>query len=439
MPQFIIDLKTLYKDMDKPDRILLTLVALTFFSFPIGTAPPLILIITAFIVFIVSGKFLGIRKLWQEHPICPLVIDLTDKSEREIDWKSCVLRNLSDNWILPLLLFLSLPWIGLIYAPEISDVSMDYARKTHYWLYAFVIALLPLDKRAMAFVVKAFLAGLFVNSIFAFIQFAGFAPPPAPSSIQGYFGFGVIYSALSMYLVSAIMMASFFFKSAQTKEIKAFNLMLIFIFLFHISIMDGRNGYVTFFILSPLIAINVIGRFEWKKMVLICIVFLLAMSFSPVLKNRIKTTFINLRANQQVILEQPWTTKIIDIVPRFYLLRSALDIFVKHPVIGAGTGGYRYYTGQEGGIPQSHPHSNILYMGASFGIVGLFSYLWLCWVMFKKSWQHRDEIQGYFALSILLVIFISGFFNSQIIDSGPALFFALGYGLLNQMNSQQLT
>jgi len=58
--------------------------------------------------------------------------------------------------------------------------------------------------------------------------------------------------------------------------------------------------------------------------------------------------------------------------------------------------------------------------------------------MFKKSWQHRYEIEGYFSLSIFLVIFISGFFNSQILDSGPALFFTLGYGLLNHMESRQV-
>lgn len=426
----MIDLKKFYGDMDKTEQILLTLVSLTFFSFPIGTAPPLILIITAFVVFLFSGKFIGIRTLWQENGMWPTFG--TNRS-RPIGWKNRIGIMLSENWILPLFIFVSLPWIGLLYVPEISNVSMDYARKTHYWLYTFVIALLPLDRRAISLVVKAFLAGLLVNSLFAFMQFAGLAAPPAPSGIQGYFGFGVIYSALSMYLVSAILMASFFFKSSQTIGIKVLNILLIFIFLFHISIMDGRNGYVTFFILSPLVAINVIGRFEWKKVVLVCIVFILCMSFSPVLKNRVISTFVNLKANQKLILDNPWSKKVIEILPRFYLLRSAVDIFIEHPVIGAGTGGYRYYTGQEGGLPQSHPHSNVLYMGVSFGVVGLFSYLWLCWVMYRKSWRHRDDIQGYFALSILLVIFISGFFNSQIIDSGPALFFALGYGLLNHM------
>ncbi|MBF0203241.1 MAG: O-antigen ligase family protein [Desulfamplus sp.] len=421
MYQFIIDFKTLYKDiyndLSKADRIILTLVALTFFSFPIGTAPPLILIITAFIVSVISGKFFNIKRVWQQNRLQPFF---------------------SENWIWPLLIFVALPWIGLIYVPEISDVSMDYARKTHYWLYALVIALLPVERRGITLVVKAFLAGLLVNSLFAFIQFAGLASPPTPSGIQGYFGFGVIYSALSIYLVAAILMASFFLKSAKTTAMKALNILLIFIFLSHISIMDGRNGYVTFFLLSPLVAINVIGRFEWKKVMLICLLFLLCMSFSPVLKNRISSTISNLKANQQIIFEQPWGKKVIGIMPRFYLLRSAVDIFLEHPIIGSGTGGYRYYTALEEGIPQSHPHSNILYMGASFGIVGLFSYLWLCWVMFKKSWRHREEIQGYFALSIFLVVFISGFFNSQILDSGPALFFALGYGLLNHFDKQKL-
>ncbi len=405
------DLKKFYQNTKKIDSAVLILVGMTFFSLPIGTAPPLVFIILAFLVSLFSGKFFDEKQMGKMS---------------------------NSSWVWPILLMMLLPWAGLLYVPELTDVSWDYARKTHYWLYAFVIALIPLDKTVIPWIIKAFLAGLLLNTMFALVQYAGFFPAPAPSGIQGYFGFGVIYSALSMYLVAGILMASLFFKHARSVAMKSLNLFLILIFLFHITIMDSRNGYITFLLLSPMAAVNMIGRFKWKKLVALCLFFLVCMSFSPVLKNRLASTMKNLKAYKHVILNESWGKDVIELMPRFYLVRSAVDIFMEHPVAGAGTGGYRYYTAMGQGGAQSHPHSNILYMGVSFGLIGLFAYFWFCWEMFRTSWKFRHEIQGYFALSIFLVIFISGFFNSQILDSGPVLFFAMGYGLLSHMKQLKL-
>ncbi|SLM28742.1 membrane hypothetical protein [Desulfamplus magnetovallimortis] len=401
----MLDLKKTYQGMEKSDRVIFTLVGMTFFFLPIGTAPPLMCIILASATALFSGKLVDAGKM------------------------------LKSPWAWPLLAMILLPWVGLLYVPELTDVSWDYARKTHYWFYAIVIALLPVDKRAVIWIVKAFLAGLAINALFAMIQYAGLCQPPSPSGIKGYFGFGVIYSALSMYLVAGILAASFFFRSSSQIGIKVFNLILIILFLFHITIMDGRNGYMTFLLLSPMVAVNIVGRLEWKKVTLLCIIFVLCMSFSPVLQKRINGTIKNLKLYKQVILNESWGKDVISQMPRFYLVRAAVDIFMDNPIAGAGTGGYRYYTAQEQGGAQSHPHSNILYMGASFGLIGLFVYLWICWVMFEQAWRLKQELSGYFALSIFLVIFISGFFNSQILDSGPALFFAMGYGLLGRFKS----
>ena len=404
--QFLNELKLYFQDMLITDRIIFILVGLTFFFLPIGTAPPLITIILAFLTALFSGKFFDFR------------------------------QRVSRQWIWPLLAMIILPWVGLLYAPELTDLSWDYARKTHYWLYAILIALIPLSGKVIPWIVKAFLAGLLLNALLAMVQFAGFLAPPAPSGIVGYFGFGVIYSALSIYLVAGILMASLFFKNADSVGSKVFYVFLILLFLFHIIIMDGRNGYVTFVLLSPMVAINLIGRCEWKKVIPVCLIFIFCMSFSPVLKNRLQSTVDNLKAYQQVLLDDSWGKDMIDLMPRFYLVRSAVDLFIDHPLVGVGTGGYYYYIskGKNGG--HTHPHSNILYMGVSFGLLGIVAYFWLCWIMLSRAWGSRHQIRGYFSISIFWVIFISGFFNSQILDSGPALFFALGYGLIGYADFQ---
>ena len=76
-----------------------------------------------------------------------------------------------------------------------------------------------------------------------------------------------------------------------------------------------------------------------------------------------------------------------------------------------------------------HPHNNILYMAVSFGLVGVFAILWLFWEIFKNSWRERHTPLGWFIFSTALVIFVSGMFNSQILDAGTAYIFSLAIGL----------
>ncbi|MBF0202320.1 MAG: hypothetical protein HQK66_13625, partial [Desulfamplus sp.] len=260
MPQFMDDLKNFHSSTTLIDRSVFYLTAAAFFFLPTGTAPPLICIIPALGILVLSGRIFTIRT--KIHP----------------------------PWIWPLVLMIMLPWAGLLYVPEITDVGIDYARKSHYWLYALVVALIPGHKAVIPFIARAFLAGLFINTLLALMQYGGLVTPPSPSGIQGYFGFGVIYSALSIYLVAGILTASLFFRQTSGPGPKTACLILMALFLFHISIMDGRNGYLTFILVSPMVAANLVGMLHWKRQVAVCTLFIVFMSFSPVLQNRIAET-----------------------------------------------------------------------------------------------------------------------------------------------------
>ena len=124
-------------------------------------------------------------------------------------------------------------------------------------------------------------------------------------------------------------------------------------------------------------------------------------------------------------------------MPRPFILESAVKIFIEHPVIGVGTGGFKYHT-KIMGSAKSHPHNNILYMAVSFGIFGIFACLWLFWKMFKVAWNEREKPLGYLVLSICMVIFLGGFFDTHILNTGTALLFAMGYGFLSHLDGEQL-
>ena len=105
-----------------------------------------------------------------------------------------------------------------------------------------------------------------------------------------------------------------------------------------------------------------------------------------------------------------------------------------HPFMGIGTGSITEPTKARGHLV-THPHNNFLYMGASYGILGIAACFWLFWKMFKTSWRLRNTALGYFVFSACIVLFLGGMFDTQILNTGTLLFLSLTYGLLNHLRN----
>ncbi|MBW1899283.1 MAG: hypothetical protein JRI61_09520, partial [Deltaproteobacteria bacterium] len=63
-----------------------------------------------------------------------------------------------------------------------------------------------------------------------------------------------------------------------------------------------------------------------------------------------------------------------------------------------------------------------------FGMVGIAILFWLFIEIFRNAWKNRDTPLGFFLLSTALVVFVSGVFNSQILDTGTLFLFAVTTG-----------
>ena len=130
--------------------------------------------------------------------------------------------------------------------------------------------------------------------------------------------------------------------------------------------------------------------------------------------------------------DSAWGKKYTIHQDRFYMWRGAIRIFLSNPLFGIGTGGYQTEMkriGDPEAPPIAHPHNNILYMAVSFGILGLIVLFWFFWEIISNAWRERNTLLGYFILTVSLVIFISGLFNSQILDANTAFFLAIATGL----------
>jgi len=383
----------------KGDTLLYFVFVAVFFFMSLGTTLVTIFGILSLYVWLFAGKIKGFKFI------------------------------VKNTWFWPVLVFMVLPWVGLLYTPDLSGIGIDYAGKSHYWLYTITVASISFAVFPSERLVQAFLAGLALNAVVAIYQFAGFVPLTRGYE---YRGFGEGYGVLSVFLIVGILAASYYFGKAAEKKSKVLLSLLILLYFFHLIIMQGRAGYVTFVLLSPLIVHALFRKIGFLKILVACVCLLSLMSLSPVVRQRVRLSIDQIEHHVHAEGDAAWGKEYSQHQDRFYMWYGAIPIFLDNPVIGVGTGGYQRAM-KERGKPDdpdmAHPHNNLLHMAVSYGIVGILAYLWLFAETIRNAWAQKETPVGFFVLSAAIVIFVSGLFNTTILDVGTLFLLAVAVGL----------
>ena len=334
------------------------------------------------------------------------------------------------SWFWPVAILILLPWIGLLYTPDRSGFGIDFATKTYYWLYAFVVAGIPFTRFSPERLMQAFFIGLAINALVAILQILGIIPKLNPVA----YGLGLGSSTMAVFLPLGILMASYYFRDTNEKRKRIVYGLLMGTYFFHLISLVGRAGFLTFFVVSPLILRNLFGRLKPLKISLVYVCLVGIMLLSPSVWERIHRSIDQIKyhfnADSKLALGEGYNDEEI----RLYMWGGALQIFLENPILGIGTGGYPI-TLHERGDPDwpivAHPHSDLLYMAASFGIIGIFAFLWFFWELVRNAWKERDTPLGFFIFSAAIVFLISGLATSEIVDAQTGFLLALVAGLQN--------
>ena len=380
--------------------LFLAFVAL-FFCMPMGTSPPTICAALVTIIWVFSGRVL---KIWDTF--------------------------LKRKWSWPVLLLIMLPWIGLLYTPDVEGLGIKFAEKTHYWIYCAAASSMVFEDSSPQRFIQAFLGGLAINAIIGIMQFMGLFPVMNEIS----FGLGLGYNTLSGYLILGMLMSSYYFREANERGYRWFFGLLSLLYFIHLIILQGRAGYLTFLFLCPIMAYNLLKGAGIYRICLVSLLLVGSMLLSPVVRDRIALSIDQVKYHLQADPDSAWGREYTVHQDRFYMWRGAGRIFLEHPVLGVGTGGYQMVL-KKMGKPQwpaiAHPHNNILYMAVSFGLVGVFAILWFFWEIMKNAFHERKTPLGFFILSTTLVMFFGGLVNTYIKDAGTLLLLAVVTGLQN--------
>jgi O-antigen ligase len=378
------------------DRLMFWGFCGTFFFIPIATSPAVIAGLLTLSLWIFSGKFIKDRHLW-----------------------------LKQKWFPPVLLFMALPWIGLLYTNDIKT-GMDFAKKSYYWLYAFAIASLSCKKYPAKTMIYAFLCGLSFTAFISIMQALGLVPMPKGMA-TGFTG----HITLSLLLVFGILLVSFCYKRSNNPRERIFIIMMLVIYLLSLSVGHGRIGYLAFLFLTPWIFSNIMGKKHIFKIAGAILLTGLLLFSSHTVQNR-----VGLAVNDVKLYYHGHKNTSLGL--RLYMWDGAIKIFLENPLIGVGTGGYKkamvkYKDNTK--LPDIvQPHNSFFYMAVSFGIVGLFSLIWLFLVFLKKGWLARDTIAGFSVLSFGLVLLIGSLTDTQILSLATAKMLALLTGIRTEQD-----
>lgn len=382
-------------------------LTLALFTLPMGTSPFTILGLLAFANILTDKE--ACRDLW---------------------------NTIRRPWMLPVLAWIVLVWIGFLYSPDMSGIGKKYAFKTHYWIYCLVAALV-VSYRGFSpeRMIHALLAGLATNAAIAIFQLLGVVP----TRMMGkYFGLASGYNSLSSLLIIGMLVAAFYFKRASSPGRGAGWIALLLLFFFNLIIIRGRAGYVIFGLLSPIALYYLCKGRHLLVGFLIYLLTIVLMSYSPFVQERAMETIedirLRLRADRDVALGKKYS----DLGERVYMWYWASHLFFENPLAGVGTGGYRKAMLEAGAdVGVNHPHNNFLHMAVSHGIAGVSILLWFFFVLLRSGWYNRGSPGGFFVLSGGLVIFVGGFLNSNIIDANTAFLLAVLTGLQAGLSSQK--
>ena len=372
-----------------------------FLCMPLGTSPPVIFGGLATLVWIFSGKPIKLRHAY-----------------------------IGQSWFWPVLPLIALSWVGLLYTPDAMGLGIGFAKKTHYWLYGITVAAIPFRTFSAERLIQAFLLGLAINTLVAIMQLIGIFPMMNEIA----YGLGLGYSTMSAYLVLGILMGSYYFRETNEKRMRVFLALLMAGYFFHLIILMGRVGFLTLFLLSPLIVNNLFKKFSIFRISFVCMVLLGIMFLSPIVRDRVSLSINQLKYHLKADPDSAWGREYTDQQDRFYMWYGAIQIFMENPLFGVGTGGYQTVLKGRGKLewpPMAHPHNSFLYMAVSFGVIGLLALLWFFSEMIRNAWEERCTPLGFFVLSTALVILVSGLVTTQIVDAATAFLLAVATGLQN--------
>lgn len=374
--------------------VLAALACLTLVALSVGTGPTSVTSVVLLVAWLASG-------VWR----------------RGLDW-----WRLQRRWLLPLVVFMVLPWVSLLWTVAPAPGLNPYLQRSHFWLLAVAMACLHFTRLQPRHLALAFIVGVEFNVVLVLTASAGLKLPfPA---LYRFMESG--YISYSLLLVLATVWLAFW-----ARELSGYGRWLVWsgvlLNILAVSLLKGRSGYLAVLLLLPLIVANLLERRRWWLGVLVGLALIGAVGTSTSVQNRIS------QAGQELLrYAERMDDRETSIGIRLTLWRGAWRIFQERPVLGAGIDGYpaemkKLYPDWH--APLTNPHNYYLYLAASYGFAGLAAFGWLVWALLRRAWPYRSSWPGFMILTTLAVVLIGSLSETTPLQPQTGILLAMMAGL----------
>ncbi len=189
----------------------------------------------------------------------------------------------------------------------------------------------------------------------------------------------------------------------------------------------GRTGWVVLFALLALLWWQ---RRGWRGLLVAGVVLSLLGGLAFALSG---VTRLRVRESVQNLVAYSHGSDHTSVGERLNFDRSGLRFFLRHPLLGSGTGSYAFdYRAAAGGgygPPTDNPHDSYVLVAAEQGVVGLLALLSVYAVAWRGSLslggEPREVLQA-----LVVTLLVSGLFNSSLLDAASGRLFVVVAGIL---------
>lgn len=345
----------------------------------------------AFFCFVLSKDFRAAIPLWKKFPA-----------------------------LVPVLVLSTLPIISLAVHCGIQEDSIDLTL-TYYWLIA-ILTFAASSQISIVPWMRAFLAGVFTVVCYAWLTSKGIISlGKSPAAFSN----SILYS---QFLATGIVLFAILYRFENFPHLKKVYLVGAAVFFWALASSQGRSGMLAVLVLLPLIFANIFNRTHRVKITAACVIALAVMLMSPMVQQRINGVVSDVENYKNNVTQT-------SIGYRFEMWRTAWDVYLAHPLSGAGPNGFRTaWNARDSGTDAPNqkfvePHNAFLFYASSYGTIGLIALIWLYATLLWTGWARRHSLEGCVVFSFAVICILGSFTNTMFMGTVSRTWMMLFIGL----------
>jgi O-antigen ligase len=367
------------------------------FSIPISTALDEILLVAILALWLAGNRFRDKIMAVRDNPI-----------------------------ILPVLLLVGMYIVGLFYGQATGIEALGSLKKATNLLFIPILLFFFREERFRRLALAGFLAALALMILISYLLWMGVIPPLKLFHITADDAYTPFKHRITHGFLMAFGAYLFALKARLNEDRRVriiFALLSAAALVNVLFIVSGRTGYVVVIVLGLYF---LIAGWRWRGAATAAVLLAILGGTIYLMPASVPHQRLSMMADE-MMKWRPGRPESTSVGYRLEYYLNSLRLIGEHPILGAGTGGFKgaYASLVKGtGMDASeNPHNEFLMMTVQLGFVGLALMLWL----FVVQWRSAAALPGGFersaARGLVLLILSASMVTSTLIDHTEGLLF----------------